>query len=316
MHPQMAVLQQPIADKAGTAAAGRMGSMLAELRELWDFRELLYALVERDIRIRYKNSIFGFLWSFLNPLATTVVMTVVFGKLLDNHVNNFSAYVLAVYLPYLFFQQSVMDSAQSVLGSIQIVKKIYFPRELLPLSLVISNFIHLVLGYGVFFLLLLVTYIAHPQVIPFQWTTIYLPILLVISLVLATGMSFLISALNTFYEDVKYMVGVAFYLMFFLWPVMYFIEMVANSSVVRHRPWLFKLYNLNPVADLSVAYRKILVAPTKISVPGYKPGTTMAVDPMPLDWNWVAYSAIFSVVILIVGYSVFRKLKWRFVERV
>lgn len=308
----MAVLQQPISKKAETVATGKIQAMWAELRELWDFRELLFALVERDIRIRYKNSVLGFLWSFLNPLATTVVMTIVFGRLLHNGVENFSAYVLAAYLPYTFFQQSVLDSAQSILSSIPLVRKIYFPRELLPLSLVISNFIHLILGYGVFFVLLLTVYVANPREIPFQWTTIYLPILLAISLVLATGMSLLISALNTFYEDVKYVIQVAFYLLFFLCPVMYFIENIANSPAIANRPLLFKLYCLNPVADLSVAYRKILLAPQKILVPG----TTVKANPVPLDWNWVGYSAVFSVVVLVVGYAVFRNLKWRFVERI
>jgi lipopolysaccharide transport system permease protein len=292
-----------------------MRKMMAEFREIWTFRELLYTLVERDIRIRYKNSIFGFFWSFLNPLATTLVMTVVFGKLLHNDVPNFSAYVLAAYLPFSFFQQSVLDSSQSILGSMQLVKKIYFPRELLPFALVISNFIHLVLGFGVFFLLLLAIYIVHPGDIPFRATTIYLPILLVISLILASGMSLLVSALNTFYEDVKYIVGVALYLLFFLCPVMYFIETIANSDVVRDHPLWFKIYNLNPVADLSVAYRKVLLAPTKIMVHGLNSQTLVPANPIPIEWNWIGYSALFSIVTFIVGYTVFSRLKWRFVER-
>src|SRR4051794_13396881 len=100
--------------------------MLDELKELWKFRELLLSMVQREIRIRYKNSALGFLWSFITPLATTLVMTLVFGVLLNNKVNSFSAYFLAAYLPFMFFQFSVLDSAQSVLIALPLVKKIYF----------------------------------------------------------------------------------------------------------------------------------------------------------------------------------------------
>ncbi|RYD39626.1 MAG: ABC transporter permease, partial [Verrucomicrobiaceae bacterium] len=104
--------------------------MRAELRELWRFRELLLTMVERELRIRYRNSALGILWSFLSPLATTAVLTLVFGYLAPTSgAKNFSAYILAAYLPYLFFQQSVLDSAQSVLSQVDLVKKIYFPRE-------------------------------------------------------------------------------------------------------------------------------------------------------------------------------------------
>jgi ABC-2 type transport system permease protein len=242
-------------------------------------------------------------------------MTVVFGKLLNNNVENYSAYLLAAYLPFSFFQTSVLDSAQSVLGSVHLVKKIYFPREFLPLASVLSNFIHLLLGYVVFFALLLVTYLVHPGVIPFRATTIYLPVLLLISLTLSIGLSFLVSALNTFYEDVKYVVGVIMYLMLFLCPVMYFIETIAYSARVRAHPIWFKLYSLNPVADLSIAYRKILLAPASIEVAGPVKGTTILATPLPLQWNWIGYSALFSLATLVLGYTVFNRLKSRFVER-
>ena len=128
---------------------------------------------------------------------------------------------------------------------------------------------------------------------------------------LSLGMSLLISALNTFYEDVKFVMSVALYLLLFLCPVMYFIENIAdNPAVLRHPLW-FKLYNLNPVADLCVAYRKILLAPTDVAISG----SIAKAHPMPLPWMWVAYSAVFSFLVLIFGYSVFNRLKWRFVER-
>jgi ABC-2 type transport system permease protein len=108
--------------------------MRGELKELWRFRELLLAMVERELRIRYKNSVLGFFWSLLIPLVTVAVMTVVFKVFLKNETPNFGAYVLAAYLPFLFINQAILDSAQSVLVSLPIVKKVYFPREILPLA--------------------------------------------------------------------------------------------------------------------------------------------------------------------------------------
>ena len=98
--------------------------MRNDLRELWRFRELLVSMVERELRIRYKNSVVGFFWSLLNPMLTVMVMTLVFKFFLNNQTPNFSASVLAAYLPYMFFQAALMDSAQSVLASLPVVKKV------------------------------------------------------------------------------------------------------------------------------------------------------------------------------------------------
>src|SRR5437762_12320126 len=103
--------------------------MLSELKELWRFRELLFSMVQRELKIRYKNSFLGFLWSLLNPLLTVLVMTLVFKNVMQNQTPNLGAYILAAYLPYMFFQLCLMDSAQTIISNIQPKKKIYFPRE-------------------------------------------------------------------------------------------------------------------------------------------------------------------------------------------
>src|SRR4051812_46599541 len=108
--------------------------MLAELKELWRFRELLYSMVERELRIRYKNSFPGFFWSLINPLITVLVITLVFKNIIGNDTRNLGAYILAGYLPYMFFQLCLLDSAQSIIIALPIIRKIYFPREILPLA--------------------------------------------------------------------------------------------------------------------------------------------------------------------------------------
>ena len=284
--------------------------MLANLKELWSFRELLLTLVERELKIRYKNSFLGFFWSLLNPLITVLVMTVVFKYVFNFETPSLSAYILAAYLPFIFFQMSLMDSAQSVLAALPIVRKIYFPRAILPLAMVISNFIHLLLALAVFLLYLLAVYIADPRQSPFQVTTLYLPLVLLVNLALATGLGFFISALNVFYEDVKYIVSVVMYLMLFLCPVMYFSENIYSASV-RHTggTFLYTLYHLNPIAMLCTAYRKVLVAPQIVDMRGER------LEPLPLDWGLFGISALVSVLLLVFGFQVFNKLQWKFVER-
>jgi ABC-2 type transport system permease protein len=285
--------------------------MLAEIKELIKYRELLYVMVQRELRIRYKNSALGILWSFLNPLFQVLVMSFVFNTFVnEGRINNYTAYILAAYLPYLFFQQSLLDSAQSVLSQIHLIKKIYFPREILPIASVISNFIHFLLGLLILFGLLLFAYVRNPKVFPIQPTVLYLPVLLAIIFCLTLGLSLIISALNTFYEDVKYIVQIVLYAFFYLCPILYFAERVANSARnVESNFLLYKLYNLNPMAALCHGFRKCLLAPTDVMVNG------QLAKAMPTPWKYIAIAGIFSVITLVIGYSMFSKLKWKFVER-
>ena len=288
--------------------------MWADLKELWRFRELLLTMVERDLKIRYKNSALGFFWSLINPLLTVMVMTFVLETFIYRDVQNLSAYVLASYLPFIFLQLAVMDSAQTILVAMPLIKKIYFPRELLPLSSVIANFIHLVLAMLVFFAYLIVVWLLHPpyrmEFFPSPPSAMLLPLLLVIAFALALGLGFIISALNTFYEDVKYLVSIALYLLFFLCPIMYFSEQVANSSLNAGNGILYKLYFLNPIASISDAFRKTLVR-----APEAVPTKLGPMAPLPLNWAYVAFTAVLSFAILIGGYMLFNRLKWKFVER-
>ncbi|MBL8088451.1 MAG: ABC transporter permease [Chthonomonas sp.] len=285
--------------------------MLDELRELWRFRELLLTLVERELRIRYKNSVLGFMWSLLNPLLTMGAMYVVFRYFLGNQTPSFSAYVFAAYLPYMFFQLALMDSSQSVLAALPVVKKVYFPREVLPLASVLSNFIHFLLALTVFFAFLLAVWMRHPDRTPFQPSLVYLPFLLIIHLALTTGLALFISAMNTFFEDVKYMVGVTLYIMFFFCPVMYFSEQVryANAVPAKYSDLVYTLYHLNPVAMICTAFRKVLVAPVDPKI------GDRVLPYLPLDVPLLLVASAISFLVLIGGYAVFNRMKWRFVER-
>ncbi|HRK22372.1 MAG TPA: ABC transporter permease, partial [Fimbriimonadaceae bacterium] len=257
----------------------------------------------------YKNSFLGFFWSLLNPLITVLVMTVVFKYFMKLETPSLSAYILAAYLPYVFFQMSVLDSAQSVVAALPIIRKVYFPRIVLPLAMIISNFVHLMLALGVFMVYLLGVYLLFPGQSPFQFSTLLLPVILLINFALAAGIGFIVSALNTFYEDVKYIMSVVMWLLLFLSPVMYFSENVWNHSKAADGGLTYFLYHLNPVAMLCTAYRKILIAPQVVDLRGEK------LVPLPLDWTLLGITAATSVILLIVGFRLFTKLQWKFVER-
>ena len=282
----------------------------AELAKLWQYRELIPSLVSRDLKVRYKRSFLGFFWSLINPLLTVFVISYTFKTVLNDLTQSISAYILAAYLPYMFFSMAVMDATSSVQNNLGLVKKIYFPREILPIASIISNFIHFLLAMGVFFAYLLAVYAIHPQTSPFQWTSIYLPLLLVINFVMACGFGLLFSALNTFYEDVKYIVGFVMQMLLFLSPIMYFVEKIYYVSSPRH--WF--VYNaINPLAVLCNAYRKILLAPQPVSIP--MGDQNVMKPPLGIEWGWIAYAGVLAVVVFVVGYSVFNRYKWKFVER-
>jgi ABC-type polysaccharide/polyol phosphate export permease len=287
--------------------------MWEDLRELVRYRELLVTMVKRDLRVRYKNSAFGILWSFINPLMMTAVTYLVFTKFMHGAPHNYVAYYLAAYLPFTFLQSAILDSSQSILAAQPIVKKVYFPRELLPLSSVIGNFIHLLLGLVILFLLLLGVYVLDPREFPIQATAITLPFILLLTFLLALGLSLAVSALNTFYEDVKYMVSVLMYILYFLCPVIYFIEAVAGSSINK-APYFFvyKLYNLNPIAELCIVYRQLILAPPRVpnpETPGI-PYPTVFFEP-----SYLVACTVITLLILVGGYTIFSRLKWKFMER-
>lgn len=276
--------------------------MLKELAELVRYRELLLNLVIRDLRVRYKNSFFGFFWSLANPLVQVATITIVFKYILNVRIENYSAYLLCAFLPWTFFQMSVLDAAQSVLFHGDLVKKTYFPREILPASIVLSNLVHFVLALAVFFVYLLV--LGTPILV----TWLLLPVVILIQLMLNMGVAFFVSCLNVFYEDIKYLATVLMNLLFYLMPVIYLVEQIVSSQRIpdAYRPVLVKLYFLNPLSMLITTYRKLLL-------PAFNVGP---IYDIPLSYGYLALAGLTSLLIFLAGYAFFNSRKWSFAERV
>jgi len=272
--------------------------MLADLKELWKYRDLVRSLVARDLTIRYKNSVLGFFWSLANPLVQVAIITIVYKYVLQIGKPNYSAYVLCAFLPWLFFQMSLSDAGESVVRQYDLLRKVYFPREALAISSVISNVIHLVLALGVYFIYLLWLGGAG---INYGW--LLLPPLVLVNVCFVMGLAFFVSALSVFYEDMRYLVGVSVSLFFYLCPVLYLTEMIRNERVPgawRDRIW--EVYHWNPMAVFLEGYRQLILPP----YPG---------DDIPLEPHHIAIAVVISLAVLIGGYAFFNAKKWQFAER-
>jgi len=276
--------------------------MFKELSEVWRYRDLLINLVIRDLKVRYKGSVLGFFWSLLNPLIQVATITIVFKFILNVRIPNYSAYVLCAFLPWTFLQMSLLDASASVLYHWDLVKKTYFPREVLPASIVLSNLVHFILALAVFFVYLLV--LGTPILI----TWLLVPIVVLIQLLLNLGIAFFVSCLNVFYEDIKYLMTVVLTLLFYLMPIMYLVEQIAASEKIPDlwKPFIVKFYFLNPLSFVLIAYRKLLL-------PAYHAGN---IHDIPMNFWYLALSAVTSLLIFVAGYAFFNSRKWHFAERV
>jgi lipopolysaccharide transport system permease protein len=278
--------------------------VLAELAELYRFRELLWILVLRDLKVRYKNSALGFLWSLINPAVQVAVMSFVVKNFIKMEVPNLSAYIFCAFLPWSFFQLALLDTSHSLIVNERLMKKVYFPREIIPLSLVLSNLIHLLLAILVF-LVYLVVWIHAPM----QPRLALVPGLIVLELLLITGIALVVSAVSVFYEDVKYLMTVLLQVLYFAVPVMYFVEHVKNStSNHASHGLLFKLYMLNPLVTILTTFRVWMLQPTFIPNLGIRTSSDVPI-------GYLALTAAVSLAVAIGGYALFNRMKWSFVER-
>lgn len=234
---------------------GRSVSIVARLQELFRYRDLLRNLVVSEIKTRYKNSVLGFVWSLLNPLAMMMVFTVVFGVLWPNHqIDNFPIFLLCGLLPWNFFSASVFSSINSVLSNGNLVKKVYFPREILPIAAILAQLVNFLLALVVLFAALL---IVGTNFSPWLWT---LPLIILIQTCFSLGIGLVLSTLQVFYRDTQLVMEVVMLAWFFLTPVFYTASQLPESYPLwgYELPAQRILYILNPMASLINVYRDLL----------------------------------------------------------
>ena len=252
-------------------------------RELYNYRQMIFSLVKRDLRGRYKGSVFGFLWTFLNPLLQLVVYTFVFSFLLKSEIENYYLFLFVALIPWLFFSTAITGGSGSVLHQSGMVTKIYFPREVLPISHVTSAFINMLYSFIVVFIVII---IARVPVSPVA--LLYLPIVMIVEYFLALGITMLVSAITVYFRDLEFILSIFMMAWQYLTPVMYSVDMVPEH--------LMKLFMLNPMTPITIAYRDILY---------------YAKAP---DLSTLLLAVGMSAVFMIIGFWAFGKLKKRFAE--
>jgi len=273
----------------------RKDPVLGHLRELVQCRELVLNLTIRELKARYKSSALGFLWSLLNPLGMMLVFTFVFTVMWpNNQMEKYPLFLLCGLLPWNFFSAGVMSSINSIVGNANLVKKVYFPRGALPMSVVFANLMNFLLGLVVLFAILV---IFRARFSPWLWL---LPVVILIQTCFILGIAFILSAVNVYYRDTIMIMDTVMLAWFFLTPVVYPITNLPTSYTVFgitlnvHRV----MYILNPMASLIAAYRDLLYW-------GYR-----------TDLDFLLRTAVTSLAILAFGYWLFARLSGRFGEEV
>lgn len=286
--------------------------MREEILEVWRFRHLLQMLVKRDLKVRYKNSAIGFVWSIVPPLLQLFVFSFFFHNVLNVKTQNFSAYILCGLIPWSFFSITLLDASQSLLNNYAIIKKVYMPREIIPLAAVIGNAIHFLLAWTVYFTAFFVVARLIGIRIPVLPTLVWFPVITLVEILLVTGLALWVSALNVFYQDVKFILQTGFVLLFFMLPVIYPIENVYyNSTTLRTHPWLFKLYLYFPINAIIESYRKTMLQP----VPRGSFNMPTNIDPLPMNWKALFVAFLLALFVAYTGYAYFNRRKWQFAER-
>jgi len=258
------------------------GWAAVRVRELWEYRELLYFLVWRDLKVRYRQTVLGASWAILQPFSTMVVFTVFFGRIagLPSDGIPYPLFAYAALVPWTFFAQGLTLSSNSIVANQALIRKVYFPRLVIPIATIVS----IVVDFAIAFLVLLAM-MAYYGVVPTPQLA-WLPLLFLLALVTALGAGLWLSALNVLYRDVQYIVPFIVQVWLFSTPIVY------PSSLIPER-WR-TLYGLNPMAGVVEGFRWALL------------GTDTRPGPL------VLVSAVAAGVLFVGGLLFFRRMERSF----
>ena len=214
--------------------------MMQLIHDSYRYRELIWALAIKELKIRYKRSVLGFMWALLNPAFMMLVLTLVFSTIMRFNIPHYAIFLLSVLLPWTFFSQSLSYAVESIVTNGDLIKKVAVPKMVFPMAAVVSNIINLLLS--LIPLALLVPLLRHP----FYWTWLYLPVPLLALAIFTLGMTFFFAAANVYYRDVSHILQVVLSAWFYLTPIIYPLDAIpaklsvaieAESHHLRHQ-WI------------------------------------------------------------------------------
>lgn len=257
------------------------------LTRFWQRRDLLWHMTVRHLRGQYKQSVLGYAWAFVNPLSLIIILSFVFSTILRITVPEQVPYPLFIFvglLPWIFFSTAIASATDSVVNAASLVTKVYFPREILPTAAVLTKLVDLT--FGLMILAALMVYYGHPP----EATAVWMPVLFFIHLIFTLGLSYPLAALNLFFHDVRFLVGVTLTLWFYMTPIIYPIDLVPEKYEL--------IFDINPNSLFIRAYRRVLLY-------GDSPGL-----------DKVFYGLVIALVTFLVGYYLFKKMERGFADRI
>lgn len=253
------------------------------LQELFQYRQMIYSLVRKELRGRYKGSVLGFLWTFINPLLQLMVYTLVFSVILRNNIERYYIFLFVGLIPWIFFSACLTGGSRSIMASKDMVKKIYFPREVMPISYVTTAFVNMLYCFVVIFAVLIISGVGVNLT-----ALLYLPAIMAVEYILGLGIAMVSSALTVYFRDLEYILGIIAMAWQYLTPVMYAIDIVPEK--------LTPVFYLNPMTPVIMAYREILY---------YKQIPQIST---------LLHALILGTAVLIMSCFIFRKLQRGFAE--
>lgn len=253
------------------------------LREVWLYRELLYFLIWRDVKVLYKQTFLGIIWVLLHPLLTMLVTSLFFGKLIGVPSDGlpYPLFVFSALLPWMFFSRGITQSGNSLIASANLITKVYFPRMIIPMAAVFAGLVDFGISFIAFALVM-----AYYKV-TLTWNILLLPFVMLLTLLFALGMGMWLSALNVQYRDFRVVIPVMLQIGMFVTPIFYPISIIPES-----KRWMM---SLNPLAGLIESYRSSLFG-------------------LPFNWTSLSISTAVIVVSFICAVFVFRRMENHFAD--
>lgn len=255
---------------------------MERIKRVFEYKTMIASLIKRDLRGRYKGSVLGFAWTFINPLLQLGVYTLVFSVIMRNGIEDYYLFLFVALIPWIFFATSVSAGSTCIIAQKNLVEKIYFPREVLPISFVTAQLVNMLLSMLVVLAVLLFSGKGVSLAL------LYLPIIVVVEYLLALGLALIMCALTVYLRDLEYLLGIITMAWQFLSPVLYSI----NDVPERLRP----IFQLNPMSPVITAYRDILY---------YKTAPQL---------QTLLSAILMGVLFLILGWVLFGHLQKHFVE--
>lgn len=219
--------------------------MFRRTKELYGYRTMISSLVRRDLKSRYSGSVLGVLWNFLNPLFQLMVYSVVFSQIIRMGIDDYYMFLFVALIPWIFFSTCISGGVSCIQNQSDMIKKIYFPREVIPFSYVASQFVNMLLCFVVIFAVMAFNgYMFNPIAL------LCLPVVMIVEFILALGFTMVLSSLNVYFRDLQHIMGIVVMAWQFLTPIMYPMDLVPEEM-----KWILKI---NPMTNIIGCYRSIL----------------------------------------------------------